>query len=121
MKNLQNFIDSLIIKYRPLTLGAQATYIPQLAKADPSLFGISIVTCDGQIFTSGDCLHDFTLQSTSKPFVYGMALEDYGRDYIKTKVGVEPTGEAFNSIVELEKQTHRPYNPMINSGAIAIS
>lgn len=121
MKNLQPFLDELILKYRPLKEGAAASYIPELSKVDPNLFAIAVVTCEGETFLAGDTNHQFTLQSTSKPFVYGMALEEYGREFIKSKVGVEPSGEAFNSIVELEKHTHRPYNPMINSGAIAIS
>ena len=82
---------------------------------------MAIVTKDGESFQIGDCHKNFTLQSTSKPFVYGLALETLGRNFILTKVGVEPTGDAFNSIIELEEHTHRPYNPMINSGAIAIS
>jgi glutaminase len=61
------------------------------------------------------------MQSTSKPFTYGQALMDHGKDFVHSRVGVEPSGEAFNSIIELEKDTHRPFNPMINSGAIAIA
>jgi glutaminase len=79
------------------------------------------VTTEGKIYKIGNYDKQFTLQSVSKPFVYGLALETYGREVILSKVGVEPTGDAFNSIIELEKQSHRPYNPMINSGAIAIS
>ena len=108
-------------KYRPLTTGSPASYIPELAKADPQQFAIAVVTCDGAIYQAGDTLHKFTLQSVSKPFVYAMALEEHGREFMRSRVGVEPSGEAFNSIVELEKFTHRPHNPMINSGAIAVS
>ena len=101
--------------------GNTANYIPELAKADSNDFAISIVTTEGKIYKIGNYDKQFTLQSVSKPFVYGLALETYGREVILSKVGVEPTGDAFNSIIELEKQSHRPYNPMINSGAIAIS
>lgn len=101
--------------------GSPASYIPELAKALPEHFAIVITTVDGQSFAVGDSEVLFTLQSTSKPITYGLALDDFGREFILSKVGVEPTGEAFNSIVELEKHTHRPYNPMINSGAIAIT
>lgn len=118
---MNHFLLDLIKKYRPEISGAQASYIPELAKADPNLFAIAVVTCDGKIFQAGDIDHHFSLQSASKPFVYGMALEEHGRDFMRSRVGVEPSGEAFNSIVELEKNTHRPYNPMINSGAIAVS
>jgi glutaminase len=121
MEKMNQFLLDLIKKYRVDHSGAQASYIPELAKANPDLFAISVVTCDGKIFEVGDINHHFTLQSTSKPFVYGMALQERGRDFMRSRVGVEPSGEAFNSIVELEKNTHRPYNPMINSGAIAVS
>ncbi|MBC7427397.1 MAG: glutaminase A [Bacteriovorax sp.] len=121
MENMNQFLSKLVEKYRPLSSGAPASYIPELAKADPSQFAIAVVTCDGKVFQAGDVSHKFTLQSASKPFVYGMALEEHGREFMRSRVGVEPSGEAFNSIVELEKYTHRPYNPMINSGAIAVS
>lgn len=121
MKDLDSYLEYLVKKYQNELSGAPATYIPELAKADANDFGIAIVTVDGAIYKAGVTNKNFSLQSASKPFVYGLALEEFGRDYVRTKVGVEPSGEAFNSIVELEKKTHRPYNPMINSGAIAIS
>ncbi len=114
-------IDELHLKYAGLQEGSAATYIPELAKANPEHFAIVVAGVDGSIITSGDTEVLFSLQSTSKPLTYGLVLEDFGRDFVLSKVGVEPTGEAFNSIVELEKHTHRPYNPMINSGAIAVS
>lgn len=77
-----------------------------------------MITVDGQVYEVGDYNQLFTIQSISKVFVYGMALEEHGRDYVLTKVGVEPTGEAFNSII-LDEQSKRPYNPMVNAGAIA--
>ena len=77
--------------------GAVADYIPELAKADPALFGMSLATLDGAVYTAGE-LVPFTIQSISKPFVYALALEDRGRDAVLAKVGVEPTGDAFNSI-----------------------
>jgi glutaminase len=107
-------------KYRKDFSGKVATYIPELAKADPKLFGVALVTADGQAYEVGDSDHLFTIQSISKPFVYGMALENHGVDYVLTIVGVEPTGEAFNSIV-LDERHNRPFNPMVNAGAIAIT
>lgn len=98
--------------------GKVADYIPELAKADRRWFGISIATIDGQVFEVGDCQQSFTIQSISKPFVYGLALEDHGLEHVLSKVGVEPTGEAFNAIV-LDEQSNRPFNPMVNAGAIA--
>ena len=101
-----------------VTEGEVATYIPELAKADPTSFGICVVTTNGGVYEVGDSRQTFTIQSISKPFVYGLALEDHGRAEVLAKVGVEPTGDAFNSI-SLDPVTGRPRNPMINAGAIA--
>lgn len=115
---LQDFLNELHLKYKSMRDGVLANYIPELAKADPDWFSICIVTVDGQIYEVGDYEQLFTIQSISKAFVYGMALEDHGRDYVLTRVGVEPTGDSFNSIV-LDESSKRPYNPMVNAGAIA--
>ena len=98
--------------------GEVATYIPELGKADPDWFGICVVTTNGGVYEVGDSRQEFTIQSLSKPFVYGLALEDHGRAEVLAKVGVEPTGDAFNSI-SLDPVTGCPRNPMINAGAIA--
>ncbi len=98
--------------------GRVADYIPELALANPDHFGITICTVDGQIVEVGDCQQSFTIQSVSKPFIFGLALEDHGVDAVLGKVGVEPTGEAFNAIV-LDEASNRPFNPMVNAGAIA--
>jgi glutaminase len=116
--SLQAFIDDLYSKYKSLQDGVVANYIPELAKVDPELFAISIVNVNGEIYEVGDYQQLFTIQSISKVFAYGLALMDHGRDYILTRVGVEPTGDAFNAIV-LDEQSKRPYNPMVNAGAIA--
>ncbi len=76
------------------------------------------MTATGTVYEVGDSRQPFTIQSISKPFVYGLALEDNGRTEVLKKVGMEPTGDAFNSI-SLEPGTGRPRNPMINAGAIA--
>jgi glutaminase len=116
--SLQTFIDDLYFKYKPLHDGVVAKYIPELAKVDSDLFAISIVSVNGEVYEVGNYQQLFTIQSISKVFAYGLALEDHGRDYILTRVGVEPTGDAFNAIV-LDEQSKRPYNPMVNAGAIA--
>jgi len=105
-------------RFRGLADGAVATYIPELALADPDWFGISLATADGHVYEVGDTRHPFTIQSISKPFVYGLALEDQGKAAVLERIGVEPTGDAFNEI-SLEPSTGRPRNPMINAGAIA--
>ncbi|MEH2126148.1 glutaminase A [Nostoc sp.] len=112
------FLKELHSQYKSLREGAVAKYIPELAKANPDLFSICIVTVDGQVYKVGDYEQLFTIQSISKVFAYGLALEDHGLDYVLTRVGVEPTGDAFNAIV-LDEQSKRPYNPMVNAGAIA--
>jgi glutaminase len=101
-----------------VTGGKVADYIPELAKANPNDLGIAIATADGAIYSVGDCGKPFTIQSISKAFVYGDMLAEYGRDFVLTKVGVEPSGEAFNAII-FDQRTNRPFNPMVNAGAIA--
>ncbi|MEH2027707.1 glutaminase A [Nostoc sp.] len=111
-------LKDLHSQYKSVREGAVAKYIPELAKANPDLFSICIVTVDGQVYKVGDYEQLFTIQSISKVFAYGLALEDHGLDYVLTRVGVEPTGDAFNAII-LDEQSKRPYNPMVNAGAIA--
>src|SRR6476660_2902234 len=115
---LRDVLRELHARYAALDEGKVADYIPELAKADRRWFGIAIATPDGQVFEVGDCQQLFTIQSISKPFVYGLALEDHGLEHVLSKVGVEPTGEAFNAIV-LDEASNRPFNPMVNAGAIA--
>ncbi|MBI3783145.1 MAG: glutaminase A [Deltaproteobacteria bacterium] len=115
---IQAYLEELCRRFAKNRDGDVATYIPELAKADPEWFGISIATSDGQVYEAGDSRQTFTIQSISKPFTYGLALEDRGRDAVLAKIGVEPTGDAFNSI-SLAPGTGCPLNPMINAGAIA--
>lgn len=115
---IQAYLERLHAKCSKLQDGQIATYIPELTKADPKWFGISIATTDGRVYEIGDTRQPFTIQSISKPFVYGIALEDRGVDAVLNKIGVEPTGDAFNSI-SLAPETGCPFNPMINAGAIA--
>jgi glutaminase len=100
--------------------GALAGYIPELAAVDPEKFGIAIATVDGKLYTVGDAEHPFTIQSVSKAFVYCLALELVGRDTVLQRVGVEPSGDAFNAIV-FDPNTNRPFNPMVNAGAITVA
>ena len=114
---LTRYLHALHERIRPLAGGAVATYIPELARADPSGFGISLATADGHVYEAGDTRRAFTIQSISKPLVYGLALEDRGKAAVLERIGVEPTGDAFNEI-SLEPSSGRPRNPMINAGAI---
>ena len=99
--------------------GAVADYIPELSKADPARFGISLATIDGHVYEVGDTRIPFTIQSISKVFVFALALDTLGAARVESAIGVEPSGEPFNSI-RLNADNH-PFNPMVNSGAIACS
>ncbi len=118
---LRAFLRDLHIKYTGLREGVVADYIPELGKANPDWFGICVVTTGGDVITFGDSEQSFTIQSVSKPFVYGLALERHGREATMRRIGVEPTGDAFNSLVKLDERSNRPHNPMVNAGAIAAS
>jgi glutaminase len=101
-----------------LKAGKVADYIPELALADPEWFGICIATPDGYVYEVGDCSQPFTIQSVSKPLTYGLALAQHGEAEVLEKIGVEPSGDAFNAI-SLHPESGTPLNPLINAGAIA--
>jgi glutaminase len=115
---IQVYLKELLEEFKHNKKGLLADYIPELAKADENLFGISLVTVDGHIYQVGESQQKFTIQSISKPFTYGLTLDSHGTNKVLSKIGVEPSGEAFNEI-SLEETTGRPFNPMINAGAIA--
>jgi glutaminase len=115
---IQTYLEGLHSRLTKIQGGALASYIPELTKANPDWLGICLVTMDGVAYSVGDSEQLFTIQSISKPFIYATALADRGRDFVARRVGVEPSGDAFNSI-SLDPQTGAPLNPMINAGAIA--
>lgn len=114
-KDIKEIFQSL----KENSTGKVADYIPELAKYDSNLFGVSIVTVDGQEIHLGDYNESFTLQSCSKPICYSFAIQDYGYDYIHKYIGKEPSGVAFNAF-QLNYE-NKPHNASINSGAIALS
>lgn len=114
---LGTYLETLVSDLAKIETGNVATYIPQLGLANPDDFGLAVATADGRVYTAGTWQREVTIQSVSKPFMYGQALTEYGRDAVLAKVGVEPTGERFNSI-ELDEENNRAFNPMVNSGAI---
>ncbi|MBI1379176.1 MAG: glutaminase A [Frankiales bacterium] len=116
---VEALLDDVVTAVTPVREGQVATYIPELAKADPSTFGLSVATLDGRVHDAGR-LVPFTIQSVSKPFVYALALADSGHDAVLAKVGTEPTGDPFNSI-SVDESTGRAANPMVNAGAIVVS
>ena len=101
-----------------MTDGELASYIPELTRVDPGGFGLSLSSADGFVYESGDATTNFTIQSISKPFTYALALDAVGEAAVDAKIGVEPSGEAFNEI-SVDRATKIPKNPMINAGAIA--
>lgn len=102
------------------SLGRVASYIPELAKANPNHIGIAIADIDGNIYTAGDAQVEFCIESISKTVVLALALKDNGEERVFRDIGMEPTGDPFNSIMKLAATAgHRPYNPYINAGAIA--
>jgi glutaminase len=111
------YLERLHAECRELRGGDLATYIPQLGQADPDWFAVCIVTVGGYAYEVGDVEQQVTIQSISKPFSYGLALEDHGVEAVSARVGVEPTGDPFNSIT-VDEASNRPFNPMVNSGAI---
>jgi glutaminase len=100
--------------------GEVATYIPQLGKVDPKKFGIAVATVDGRVIAAGDAEEPFSIQSVSKVFTLTLALGKVG-DSLWKRVGREPSGNSFNSIVQLEHERGIPRNPFINAGAIVVS
>jgi len=112
------YLEDLHARHARNTAGHVADYIPELTHANPAHFGICIATRDGIVYEVGDTSQHFTIQSVSKPFTYGLALAERGEDAVLAKIGVEPSGEAFNAI-SLRPQTGAPLNPLINAGAIA--
>jgi glutaminase len=116
---LLRFLNACHADFANETSGAVADYIPELGKADPAHFGISLATLDGHVYEVGDTQVPFTIQSMSKPFVFALALDTLGAPRVESVIGVEPSGDPFNSI-RLNAENH-PFNPMVNAGAIACS
>lgn len=121
MSDLGQLIGEVHAELSPrLGEGKVADYIPELAKVPLDRFGIAVATVGGEVFTAGDALEPFSIQSISKLFTLTLALGTVG-DSLWTRVGREPSGNRFNSIVQLEAEQGRPRNPFINAGAIAVT
>lgn len=120
---LQEYVDDWVAFYHNRTSdGNVASYIPELQKADPNDLGITIIGREGMTISSGDTEIPFTIQSISKVLSFIVACMERGVAYMLDKVDVEPTGEAFNSIMHLEmRQVKKPFNPLVNAGAITVS
>lgn len=115
---IPDYLKQVLENARPDESGEVAGYIDVLAKADPSKMAVALVTVDGNLYSAGDDQVEFSIQSISKAFVYALAIEDMGLSHVLEKIGVEPSGDAFNKL-SLQRGSNRPMNPMINAGAIA--
>jgi glutaminase len=123
--NIQNAVDSAYSKYKDLHEGKNADYIPVLAKVDPNLYGIAVVTPDGKTYTAGDIKTEVSIQSVSKVFTMAQVIQEQGPDSIEKRIGVDATGARFNSIIAVEAVkvvvgTGAPeMNALVNPGAIS--
>ena len=119
--DMQAIVDSVYAELQPrIGEGKVADYIPELAKVRPDQFGITVATVEGDLFCAGDAETAFSIQSISKVFMLTLALGKVGEGIWK-RVGREPSGSSFNSIVQLEHESGIPRNPFINAGAIAVT
>ncbi len=123
--DIQKAVDAAYAKFRNLKEGKNADYIPALAKVDPNLFGIAVVTADGKVYTAGDIKTEVSIQSISKVFTMAQVIQEQGHDSVAKRIGVDATGARFNSIIAIEGVrtvvgTGAPeMNPLVNPGAIS--
>ena len=123
--DIQKAVDGAYSQFRTLKEGKNADYIPALAKVDPALFGIALVTSDGKVYTAGDIKTEVSIQSISKVFTMAQVIQEQGLDAIAKRIGVDATGARFNSIIAIEGVrnvvgTGAPeMNALVNPGAIS--
>jgi glutaminase len=118
-EKIQAALDEAYMKFKDVKEGKNADYIKELANVDPNIFGIAIVTMDGTVYTKGDITSMVSIQSVSKAFVAAQVIEEMGAAAMKEKIGVDATGEVFNSITAVERMRGKEINPLVNPGAIA--
>lgn len=117
-ENIDQILRETYSKYKGLKEGKNADYIPALAKVDSNLFGIAIVTPDGQVHSVGDVDTAFSIQSISKVFTLAQVLQESGESKVEENIGVDATGDVFNSIIAIERYKGKEINPLVNPGAI---
>jgi len=118
-EQLKAAVNEAYSMFKSDTSGKNADYIPYLAKVDSKLFGIAVVTTDNKVYTLGDIDYAFSIQSISKVFTLALAMEEHGVDKVFEKVGSEPTGRPFNSVLAVVDMPTHTGNPLVNAGAIA--
>src|SRR5262249_55303056 len=119
VSQIQKAVGAAYDKYKPLHEGKNADYIPALAKVDPNLFGIALITPDGRVYTAGDVTSQVSIQSISKVFTLARVLQDSGETSVRKRIGVDATGRPFNSIFPVEENKGKDINPLVNAGAIS--
>lgn len=118
-KEIQAALEEAYESYKDVEEGKNADYIKELATVDPNIFGITLVTTDGDVYTVGDVSSMVSIQSVSKVFTMAKVIEEQGHQAVQDKIGVDATGEVFNSIVAIERMKGQEINPLVNPGAIA--
>jgi glutaminase len=116
--DIDGALKAAYAKYKDLKEGANADYIPALAKVDSNIYGIALVTVDGKVYTTGDVTSEVSIQSISKVFTMAKVIEEQGPLAIENNMGVDATGQVFNSIVAVEQYRGAEMNAMVNPGAI---
>jgi len=117
-EKIQAALDAAYKKYKNIKEGKNADYIPALAKVDPKAYGIALITTDGKVYTAGDLKTEVSIQSISKVFAMAKVMDESGPDALYNNMGVDATGQVFNSIVAIEQYKGAEMNPMVNPGAI---
>ncbi|TQF11463.1 glutaminase A [Myxococcus llanfairpwllgwyngyllgogerychwyrndrobwllllantysiliogogogochensis] len=116
---IQQALQKAHQQFRGTKEGKNADYIPYLATVNPNLFGLALVTVEGKVYTVGDATSPFPIESLSKPFTLARLMDEVGAKKVEDKIGVDATGQPFNSIVAIEmNEDHRAGNPLVNAGAI---
>jgi glutaminase len=115
---IESALKAAFTKYQDIKEGANADYIPALAKVDSKIYGIALVTIDGKVYTVGDIKSEVSIQSVSKVFTLAQVIEQSGPEAIRDNMGVDATGQVFNSIVAVEQYKGAEMNPLVNPGAI---
>jgi len=114
-------LDAAYAHFKDLGEGSNADYIPALAKVDPHMFGIVLVTTDGHVYATGDVKSEVSIQSISKVFTMARVFQESGEAAVRDNVGVDATGQPFNSIVAIEQYKGHEMNPLVNAGAITVT
>ena len=119
LAKLQSLVNEVHARHKDEAGGQNASYIPYLARVPSTLSALAVMTPDGTLFSAGDSRYRFAIESISKVPTLALALEDVGADAVQAKIGADPTGMAFNSVMALELHEGKPLSPLVNAGAMS--